>query len=85
MAHQLAMHLLGPPKLEWDNTPLRIDRRKALALLAYLAVSGEHYTREYLSSLLWPDYEQEKAFTNLRHTFTSFILASTPSAPQRLP
>jgi predicted ATPase/DNA-binding SARP family transcriptional activator len=67
MSSHLALHLLGPPRLELDHAPIPVDRRKALALLAYLAVNREHYEREYLSALLWPDYEQEKAFANLRH------------------
>lgn len=68
MAHRLALHLLGPPKLESNNAPVAIDRRKALALLAFLALHREQHRREYVSALLWPDYDQEKAFTNLRHT-----------------
>jgi len=68
MSPQLALHLLGPPKLELDNTPVTADRRKTLALLAYLALNREQYSREFLSALLWPEYDQEKAFTNLRHT-----------------
>jgi predicted ATPase/DNA-binding SARP family transcriptional activator len=67
MSPRLALYVLGPPKFELDHTPVEIDRRKALALVAYLAVNREAYTREYLSTLLWPDYDQEKAFTNLRH------------------
>jgi predicted ATPase/DNA-binding SARP family transcriptional activator len=68
MSPHLALYLLGPPKLEIDGSPVTADRRKTLALLAYLALNREQYTREYLSALLWPDYDQEKAFTNLRHT-----------------
>jgi len=54
--------------LELDNLPVTIDRRKTLALLAYLAVNRGAHTRDYLSALLFPDYDQSKAFTNLRHT-----------------
>jgi predicted ATPase/Tfp pilus assembly protein PilF len=39
-----------------------------MALLTYLAVNRDRHTRDSLSALLWPDYEQSKAFTNLRHT-----------------
>jgi predicted ATPase/DNA-binding SARP family transcriptional activator len=67
MSGRLALHLLGPPKLDLNNAPVIADRRKTLALLAYLSINREKYTREYLSALLWPDYEQLKAFTNLRH------------------
>lgn len=69
----LAFQFLGPPQLILENEPVHVNRRSIVALLAYLAVndSGQAkrtYTRESLSALLWPDYDQVKAFTNLRHT-----------------
>ena len=69
----LAFQFLGPPQLILENVPVNVNRRSIVALLAYLAVndSGKAkrtYTREALSALLWPDYDQVKAFTNLRHT-----------------
>src|SRR5687767_12842978 len=68
MSPRLALYLLGFPKLEIDNVPVATDRRKALALVAYLAINKGKHPRESLSSLFWPDYDQSKAFTNLRHT-----------------
>jgi DNA-binding SARP family transcriptional activator len=68
LSQRLALYLLGPPKLALNDAPITADRRKTLALLAYLAVNREQYAREYISALLWPDYDQDKAFTNLRHT-----------------
>jgi predicted ATPase/DNA-binding SARP family transcriptional activator len=68
MSLHLALHLLGPPKLELENAPVTVDRRKTLALLAYLALNRGGHKRDFLSALLWPDYDQSKAFTNLRHT-----------------
>lgn len=44
------------------------ERRKATALLAYLAVTRGTYTREQLAALLWPDYERHHAFAYLRRT-----------------
>jgi predicted ATPase/DNA-binding SARP family transcriptional activator len=67
MSPRLALHLLGPPKLEIDNSPVTVDRRKTLALLAYLAVNRGGHTRDFLSGMLWPGYDQERAFSNLRH------------------
>ena len=69
----LAFEFLGPPQLILENEPVNVNRRSIVALLAYLAVndSGQTkkvYTREALSALIWPDYDQVKAFTNLRHT-----------------
>ncbi|HZM22277.1 MAG TPA: BTAD domain-containing putative transcriptional regulator [Anaerolineales bacterium] len=68
MARRLGLHLLGSPQLYLDNELITADRRKAVALLAYLAVEGGKHTRDSLSALLWPDYDQSKAFSNLRHT-----------------
>ena len=68
MSRRLALHLLGPPQLYLDSAPINTERRKAVALLAYLAIEREPHQRAALSALLWPDYDQSKAFTNLRHT-----------------
>ena len=68
MSPRLALHFLGLPQLYLDDTPVTTDRRKAVALLAYLAVNRGKHTREFLSGLLWPDYAQAKAFSNLRRT-----------------
>src|SRR5688572_5283283 len=68
MPARLALHFLGSPQLYLNEEPVTAGRRKAVALLAYLAVEGGKHTRDSLSALLWPDYDQSKAFTNLRHT-----------------
>ncbi len=73
MSANLVLHLLGHPQLILKSLPLVINRRAVMALLAYLAVNNNDQirqkpTREFLSALLWPDYNQVKAFTNLRHT-----------------
>jgi DNA-binding SARP family transcriptional activator/predicted hydrocarbon binding protein len=68
MPPSLALYLLGSPQLFLDNESIRAERRKAMALLAYLAIEKGQHPRESLSALLWPDYDQSKAFTNLRHT-----------------
>ena len=48
---QLAINLLGPPKIEVDGRPIEISRRKAVALLAYLALTGQPHGREALAAL----------------------------------
>ena len=68
MPPRLALHFLGSPQLYLNEEPVSAERRKAVALLVYLAVEGGRPTRDSLSALLWPDYDQSKAFTNLRHT-----------------
>ena len=68
MSPRLALYFLGSPQLYLGNEPIPAERRKAVALLAYLALERGQHRRESLSALLWPDYDQSKAFTNLRHT-----------------
>src|SRR5512144_2870372 len=73
MSPRLVLKFLGLPQVHLDDQPVATDRRKAIALLAYLAVSDsdpspQRYSRESLSALFWPDYEQAKAFSNLRRT-----------------
>src|ERR1041384_1771705 len=73
MSPRLVLQFLGLPQVHLDDQPIATDRRKAIALLAYLAVNDleqgpQQYSRESLSALLWPDYEQAKAFSNLRRT-----------------
>ena len=73
MSTRLKLEFLGLPQVFLEDRPITTDRRKAIALLAYLAVSDvsrphQKYPRESLSALLWPDYEQAKAFSNLRRT-----------------
>jgi len=69
----LAFQFLGPPQLLLENEPINVNRRSIVAFLSYLAVNDSRqpkrvYSRESLSALLWPDSDQVKAFTNLRHT-----------------
>jgi len=68
MSSNLALHFLGSPQLYLNKTLVSVERRKAVALLAYLAIERGQHQRDLLSSLFWPDYEQSKAFANLRHT-----------------
>ena len=48
----LKIALLGAPQIELDGKPIIIQRSKVLALLAYLAVSGEPQRRDTLATLL---------------------------------
>jgi DNA-binding SARP family transcriptional activator len=65
---RLALYLLGPPRLELDGEPVHIGRRKVMALLAYLAVTGGSHSRDFLATLLWPEYDQSRARAALRRT-----------------
>ena len=66
-----ALYLLGSPRIERDGAPLEVDTRKALALVAYLAVTGQPQTRDALAGLLWPEYGQARARAALRRTLSA--------------
>lgn len=62
----LRLYLFGSPRLERDGTALPLRRSKALALLAYLAVTGRPHSRESLQALLWSEFPDADARNNLR-------------------
>jgi DNA-binding SARP family transcriptional activator len=68
---RLTVHLLGPPRIERDGVAIKVDTRKAIALLAYLAAAAEPQSRESLAALLWPEAEQSRARAALRRTLSA--------------
>jgi len=66
-----ALYLLGAPRLELDGDPVQVDTRKAIAILAYLAMTGQPQSRDTLAALLWPDYPQKNARGSLRRTISA--------------
>jgi serine/threonine protein kinase/predicted ATPase/DNA-binding SARP family transcriptional activator len=62
----LQIYLFGTPHCRRKGQPITIHRRKALALLAYLAASGRPHSRDALATLFWPEYDQSGARANLR-------------------
>jgi DNA-binding SARP family transcriptional activator len=63
------MALLGPPRIEVDGDPLSVDTRKAIAVLAHVAVAGPQ-SRDHLAALLWPGSDQTRARRALRRTMS---------------
>jgi DNA-binding SARP family transcriptional activator len=51
----LRVRLLGPPILEIDDVPLRLEGRKTWALLAYVLLQSRAPTRRELVDRLWSD------------------------------
>lgn len=60
------LRLLGPPELLIGGTTVTIERRKAMALLAYLAMEPGEHARDTLAALLAPDDEPAVARAGLR-------------------
>lgn len=67
--------LFGAPSMARDGVALNVDTRKALALLAFLAVpqrglTPQPHTRDTLAALFWPDLDQTRARAALRRTLS---------------
>lgn len=67
---KLALHLLGSPYIERDDVLVSVDTRKALALIAYLAVNPGYQSRDTLAALLWSESDQVSARGALRRTLS---------------
>lgn len=67
----LGLEWLGTPRVSLDDRQLKLETRKALALLAYLSIERRPVAREFLATLLWPEYDMTRAPANLRRTLTS--------------
>lgn len=66
----LDIRLLGQPEVTLDGLPVEVDTRKAIALLAYLAVE-QTASRDTLSTLFWADSSSDRARATLRRTLSS--------------
>ena len=62
----LKLFLLGSPRIEHNGQAVHLDRRKAMALIAYLAMTKQSHSRETLAVLLWPELNQVRARAALR-------------------
>ena len=70
MKSNVSIQLLGPVKVEVGSVPLAVDTRKAIALLAFLAMTRRPASRESLAALLWPDADGPDARAALRRTLS---------------
>ncbi len=67
----MQIQLLGSPALVSKERRFDHPSRKAMALLAYLAMrADEHISRSHLATLLWGDSGEEQARANLRQTLS---------------
>src|SRR5215213_8753659 len=64
----LKLFVLGQPRLERNEEPIELNLRKALALLVYLAVSGQPHSRDAMATMLWPESDGREGRARLRRT-----------------
>lgn len=67
----LEIRLLGPPRVIRDGAVVTFETRKALALLAHLALAELPRSREVLCELLYPGHDPERARGALRRTLST--------------
>lgn len=72
------LRLLGPPEVLADGMPVAIERRKSLALLAYLAMEPGEHARDALAALLAPDDEPAAARAGLRRALAALMPTLRP-------
>src|SRR3954471_13181271 len=67
----LAISLLGVPRVLRDGQAATFETRKAMALLAHLALAERPRPREALCALLWPDLDLDRGRGALRRTLST--------------
>jgi DNA-binding SARP family transcriptional activator/tetratricopeptide (TPR) repeat protein len=75
----VSIRLLGPVEILVEGHPLAVDTRKAVALLAYLAVTAQPASRERLAALLWPESSDPDSRSALRRTLSVLRSALGPA------
>ena len=70
------LRLFGAPRLLVKDEEIQLGRRKATALLAYLAVTKMSFRREELATLLWPESPADAAYAALRNAL--WIIRQSP-------
>ena len=73
----LKLYWLGSPQVELKGRAIKLETRKAAALLCYLSLTPGECQREILATMFWPEGSQQKALANLRRTLSS-LNASLP-------
>lgn len=75
---ELTLQLFGTPQLLQGDAGISLERRKAMALLSYLAVTESRHHRDMLVALLWPESNAAAASQALRNVL--WTIRQTPLA-----
>lgn len=73
--HDVVFRLLGPPRIEREGRVVSLDTRKAVALVAYLAIARRPVGRDEVAAVLWPSAERGRARAALRRTLSALMSA----------
>lgn len=68
---RLEIFLLGSPHIKVGGDVVKLPRHKAVALVAYLAMTHQSHTRDALATLFWPESDQARARAALREVLSS--------------
>jgi DNA-binding SARP family transcriptional activator len=70
LVERLTIRLFGPPRVLRGGVELHFDTRKAVALIALLAVNAREQSRESLAAMLWPELDRARSRAALRRTLS---------------
>jgi DNA-binding SARP family transcriptional activator/tetratricopeptide (TPR) repeat protein len=70
-ARPLVIRLLGPLEIVVAGSPIVVDTRKALAIVALVAAEGRPFARDELAAMFWPEADDEAARGALRRTLSA--------------
>ena len=71
----IELFVLGTPRIERNHASVHLDTRKAIAMLAYLAVNEGYQSRDTLAALLWAESDHAGARGALRRTISTLNTA----------
>jgi DNA-binding SARP family transcriptional activator len=72
---KFSLQTLGYPEIRADDRPIKLNLRKGLALLIYLAEARGAVARDVIATLLWPESPRETARARLRRLLHRIELA----------
>lgn len=70
----LVLRMFGPPRIERNGVVVHVGRRKAVAMLVYLALTRRPRSRDLLADLFWPDLDQFQARSMVRSALKTLNL-----------
>ena len=73
------LQTLGFPEIRGDDRPIKLNLRKGLALLIYLAEARGAVARDVIATLLWPESPRETGRARLRRMLLPHRTGARPA------